>query len=522
MRKKNFKKIFLSILMFLGLSFSINILNVNASTAPKTVKTKSKSNIYYYSGSKGTDYISGYNFYRKELSDGTLAYCISNINTKVPAGMTLTSKGAIDDAGLDYIIKNGYPNKSFTGDGKKDYYITQSAIWKYFDETKGSKNWKNTTFNSSSTGMKKYVYDLVQKAKTIDNIDFPKPSISLGSLNDEMNLKDNYYVSDPIKVTLINSVGTYTVSLTNAPSGTIIKNKNGEQKNTFNNNEEFVVYVPASSKDEKGSVKVNIATQGVTYRVYRYTTDKKGYQDIAPTKIYEEYTDKVNKEVTFTYENIVTKVKISKQDIASKKELPGATLVIKDKNGKIVDTWVSSNEPHYIEGLAVGTYTLSETIAPNGYVLSTETIEFTVKADGTVTNVTMYNAKKEGTKVKISKQDITSKKELPGATLVIKDKNGKIIDTWVSSNEPHYIEGLAVGTYTLSETIAPNGYVLSTETIEFTVKDDGKVVNVVMYNHPYTDVPITDLNINQTIMVIASFVMALGLGIVVYYAKFSK
>ena len=46
MRKKNFKKIFLSILMFLGLSFSINILNVNASTAPKTVKTKSKSNIY--------------------------------------------------------------------------------------------------------------------------------------------------------------------------------------------------------------------------------------------------------------------------------------------------------------------------------------------------------------------------------------------------------------------------------------------------------------------------------------------
>ena len=58
---------------------------------------------------------------------------------------------------------------------------------------------------------------------------------------------------------------------------------------------------------------------------------------------------------------------------------------------------------------------------------------------------------------------------------VIKDKNGKQIDKWVSTNEPHYIEGLAPGEYTLTEIVAPDGYKLSTETIKFSVKDDGSI-----------------------------------------------
>ena len=183
-----------------------------------------------------------------------------------------------------------------------------------------------------------------------------------------------------------------------------------------------------------------------------------------------------------------TKVKISKQDITTKKELPGATLVIKDANGKEIEKWVSTNEPKYIEGLAVGNYTLCETQAPDGYVLATECIKFTVKNDGSIASVIMYNSKKpveeepKPTKVQISKQDITTKKELPGATLVIKDANGKEIEKWVSTNEPKYIENLAEGKYTLCETQAPDGYVLATECVNFTVKADGNVTKVVMYN----------------------------------------
>ena len=219
------------------------------------------------------------------------------------------------------------------------------------------------------------------------------------------------------------------------------------------------------------------------------------------------------------YNTKITKVKISKQDITSKEELPGATLVIKDKNGKEIDKWVSTTEPHYIEGLEPGEYTLTEIVAPNGYVLSKESITFIVKADGSTTEAVMYNSRT--TITKISKQDITTKKELAGAELVIKDKNGKEIDKWVSTTEPHYIEGLEPGEYTLTEIVAPNGYVLSKESITFTVKNDGSITEVVMYNTLY-EVPITDLNVSKTMIIVALSLIMLGAGVVVYYAKFSK
>jgi uncharacterized surface anchored protein len=186
-----------------------------------------------------------------------------------------------------------------------------------------------------------------------------------------------------------------------------------------------------------------------------------------------------------------SKIVISKQDITTKTELPGAHLVIKDANGTVVEEWTSTNSPHYVKTLTPGKYTLTETIAPEGYQLSTETITFTVSKDGGVEqNIVMYNTPiPEKTKIKISKQDITTGKELPGAHLVVKDSTGKIIDEWVSTSTPHYLSNLSEGKYTLIETISPKGYGLSDEVIEFEVKADGGVEQtVVMYNSP---IPVT-------------------------------
>ncbi|MBQ8892773.1 MAG: Cys-Gln thioester bond-forming surface protein, partial [Bacilli bacterium] len=477
-------KIITMILTLIGIlsSSMLSVLDVTAATVPNTVTLKSKSNLYYFTETKGTDYISGYNFYRKELTDGTYVYCVSNINTSVPAGKTLSLKGEITDAGLSYILQNGYPYKSFTGNDKKDYYITQSAIWEYFDETRGSNNWKSTKFTASDTGMKGYVYQLVTAAKSARTSEVASSSVSLIVIDKKMNLSSdgNYYVSSPIRVTTEATSGEATVTLSGAPSGTIVKSASGETKTTYKNGEDFYVYVPASKITESGSLKVKVSSKSTTVRSYEYSSGKSGLQNIG---LVVSQDTSVSTSVTLTYEIVVkTKLKISKQDITSKEELPGATLVIKDKTGKVVATWVSTNEPKYIEGLEPGDYTLTETIAPNGYVLSSETISFTLKADGSVKSVVMYNAKEEITKLRISKQDITSKEELPGATLVIKDKTGKVIETWVSTNEPKYIEGLEPGDYTLTETTAPNGYVLSSETISFTLKADGSVKSVVMYN----------------------------------------
>ena len=86
------------------------------------------------------------------------------------------------------------------------------------------------------------------------------------------------------------------------------------------------------------------------------------------------------------------------------------------------------------------------------------------------------------TGVKISKQDITSKQELPGATLIVKNEQGEEVAKWVSTDKPVYIE-LQPGNYTLTEVTAPEGYDLSYEVIKFTVNENGEATSdVIMYN----------------------------------------
>lgn len=218
-----------------------------------------------------------------------------------------------------------------------------------------------------------------------------------------------------------------------------------------------------------------------------------------------------------------TKVEISKQDITNGKELPGATLQIIDENGNIVEEWISTNEPHLIEAelIAGRKYTLHETYAPSGYVIAND-VEFTVSQNGTVDIVVMQD---DTTKVKISKKDITTGEELPGATLQIIDENGNIIEEWVSTNEPHFIEGklIAGKEYTLKETMAPEGYEIANE-IKFIVNADGSVTEVIMYDEhtpvpekpetPPTDIPHTGVSADNSAavyLISAALLMLVGI-----------
>ena len=203
-------------------------------------------------------------------------------------------------------------------------------------------------------------------------------------------------------------------------------------------------------------------------------------------------------------------VEVSKVDVYGE-ELIGAEMQLIDSQDNVVDEWVSDDTNHVVTELPAEDYTLKEIAAPDGYVIATD-IEFEVFADGTIKirNVDSTAISEDGnplivmvddtTKVKISKRDITTDKELPGATLQIIDEDGNVVEEWVSADEAHLVEGklIAGKEYKLRETIAPDGYEIANE-IRFTVNEDGSVTEVVMYDEltPKTTTPYTGDNHND-------------------------
>ena len=197
--------------------------------------------------------------------------------------------------------------------------------------------------------------------------------------------------------------------------------------------------------------------------------------------------------IEITAENKPITVEISKRDVYGN-ELVGAEMVLENADGETVDKWTSDGTNHIVSKLGAGEYVLKEIAAPDGYVIATD-IKFNVDVYGNVTveNVDSTAVSDNGdplitmvddtTKVQISKQDITTGEELPGATLQIIDEDGNVVEERVSTNEPHMIEGklIAGKKYTLKEIIAPEGYEIANE-IKFTVNADGTVTEVVMYD----------------------------------------
>lgn len=154
-------------------------------------------------------------------------------------------------------------------------------------------------------------------------------------------------------------------------------------------------------------------------------------------------------------------------------------MFVKDGVTTYTNIDIDGNETrHMIQDLEAGEeYVLKETKTPNGYA-TFKTQTFTAE-EGKDTVLSMTD---EDTKIEISKQDITTKKELEGAKLKVTDKDGKVIDEWTSGKQPHMIKNLTAGeTYTLTEVIAPKNYKVA-ESIQFTVKDTGVAQKVVMYD----------------------------------------
>lgn len=383
------KNILFSLIMLVSMLF-IGTANAETTAPSSYVIDGSKLHTIY-----GSSYLSGsqyINIQFKKTTDGKIIYCIER--SKAPIGSGTTEKYTLQkelSSKVAYVMENGYPNKSIFGNADKDYYTTGLAIWYVInpnDSTFEYFNLANGTYRGNSSDI---VVEMAKLVNGANSYSYTSPSIKINNSNSNLSLSSDgkYYVSSSMGVKTTGTVGNYTVSLSNAPEGTIVTDTKGNAKTTFATNESFLVKVPVSNvKKISNEFKVNVSAKGTINKAYAYTSTRSNVQNTGA--LYPENSN-VNDSTTVKL-NVVTVVEISKVDVTTGEELAGAHLELRDEKGNLIEAWVSTNESHVIEGLAPGKYTLTEVIAPDGYELSKETVTFVVKEDGTVDGkVIMYN-----------------------------------------------------------------------------------------------------------------------------------
>lgn len=195
------------------------------------------------------------------------------------------------------------------------------------------------------------------------------------------------------------------------------------------------------------------------------------------------------KNITTTVENKVQigDVDFTKTDVTTGENIEGAKIEIvglEEHNKHIKIEFDSSLEGNKFK-LPVGKYQFKEIQAPNGYELSTEVGEFEVKADEVI-KAELKNKRTTGV-LEFTKTDVANGEVLEGAHIKIECleglDQGKIIE-FTSSKEGNKFN-LSKGKYRISETQAPDGYELTTETSEFEITEHGQVIKCNLTNRKF-------------------------------------
>lgn len=326
------------------------------------------------------------------------AYCLDKTLAGVSDNLSysVTPNGVINDVGLWRVVINGYPYKSIEELGvanrEEAFTATKQAIYCYLYE--------NTPQDYEAIGEagQRTLNALNQIVINAQNSsDTQQSSGTSIKPEEEQWLQDELKPEYVYKIYSFNSNASHTdykITLQgNYPEGTIITNTDGHEMDKYCSNDRFKVMLPIASLQESGEFTIDIKTQVKTKPVIYGQSPNAGWQNYALTAyMYEDtnctYSDNYNKNET--------KIKIKKQDEATKEAIADVEFSLLDVNKEAVYSGLKTDENGEItiENILPGTYYLQETSVPEGYELLSELIKVEVGLNEEVT-VTVDNKKAE-------------------------------------------------------------------------------------------------------------------------------
>ncbi len=439
----------------------------------------------------GTNYLDNNN-------TNPLYQLLKNLETPKATEQFQLTDGAVStitDKGITYIINHGYnitntTNTVFTAktygevsDSKIRQYITQIALWLYIYENKSN----YTSTYCKPTGQKNGTYEIA--SCDFLNYSTTVPSqLSAATVREILNNASQKTGYNYLKyiTSLVDKAKAYTGAQNSA-----IANITSYNYSFSNDNKKAYIY----------NITPSITGNSENYMHYAIEiTDPNAYGVYIADNSGNKITNTTNMSGSFSVV-IPLKNDVTTMNLKTVKIKIYAYFVVDSTRSYVVTA--STSAP--LDGLAdnlVVKYDGEKYDRYSSVVLGYAPHEI-ISTEISLSNFT-----------KISKVDATNSEELPGATLVVTNKNDSTKTwTWVSTNQPHYLS-LEDGTYTLCETIAPPGYDKQTECIDFTVVST-RINAVTMENQP-THIPDTSKTLNKIMMYVGLLLTLFGIGITSY------
>jgi uncharacterized surface anchored protein len=314
--------------------------------------------------------------------------------------------------------------------------------------------------------------------------------------------------------------GWYTITETAAPDGYVIDTTPKDVEFVwgqfvameFANSRKVplqILKIDADSGEPLPGAKFRVATVEGTL-VGEYTTDRyglaaaddltAGWYVVTELQAPEGYIldsiprtveVKTNKPTVVEVENTKrSEIQIKKTDSSTGDPLPGAKFRVTNTEGTLVGEYITGqNGLAVVSDLIPGSYIISETKCPVGYLLDTTPQTVLVKAGGAAT-VEFQNDRLPGLQVR--KTDTNTQAPLFGAKFRVEKQNGERVGEFTTNGAGFFaVPDLAPGWYIVYEKQAPAGYVIDPTPQSVELKANGTAVL------EFTNKPLAGLQIKK-------------------------